>query len=147
MEKKWLIVCYSLSNGNTRRIAREMQQVTGGDLAELQTVEPYTGTYEEIVEQGKREVDRGDCPALQPLEADLEKYDVIAVGTPTWWYTMAPAVCTFLTGHTWAGKKDRGPLPDPWRLAGAHAFGYEKGLPRRPLPPGEGHPLRLQRRG
>ena len=104
MEKKWLIVCYSLSNGNTRRIAREMQQVTGGDLAELQTVEPYTGTYEEIVEQGKREVDRGYCPALQPLEADLEKYYVIAVGTPTWWYTMAPAVRTFLTGHTWAGK-------------------------------------------
>ena len=33
-----------------------------------------------------------------------EDYDVIAVGTPTWWYTMAPAVLTFLTAHNWKGK-------------------------------------------
>ena len=31
-------------------------------------------------------------------------YDVIAVGTPTWWYTMAPAVKTFLHGQNFAGK-------------------------------------------
>lgn len=36
--------------------------------------------------------------------ADLLAYDVIAIGTPTWWYTMAPAVRTFLTTHDFAGK-------------------------------------------
>lgn len=31
-------------------------------------------------------------------------YDVIAVGTPTWWYTMAPAVKTFLHQQDFTGK-------------------------------------------
>ena len=33
MAKKLLIVCYSLSNGNTRRIAQRLQAATGADLA------------------------------------------------------------------------------------------------------------------
>ena len=80
MAKKMLIVYYSLSNGNTRRIAQQMQQATGADLAEIQTVEPYTGSYDDIVDQGQREVEQGYCPAIQPLSADSGDYDVIAVG-------------------------------------------------------------------
>lgn len=104
MAKKMLIVYYSLSNGNTRRIAQQMQQATGADLAEIQTVEPYTGSYDDIVDQGQREVEQGYCPAIQPLAANPGDYGMIAVGTPTWWYTMAPAVRTFLTAHDWTGK-------------------------------------------
>ena len=29
----------------------------------------------------------------------------IAVGTPTWWYTMAPAVKSFLADHDFSGKQ------------------------------------------
>jgi multimeric flavodoxin WrbA len=43
-------------------------------------------------------------PPIRPLNADPDDYDVIAVGTPTWWYTMAPAVHTFLHGQNWNGK-------------------------------------------
>lgn len=35
---RMLIVYYSVSNGNTRRIAEQMQQATGADIAEIQTV-------------------------------------------------------------------------------------------------------------
>lgn len=104
MKKKMLIVYYSVSNGNTRRIAEQLQKETGADLAEIETVVPYTGTYNEIVEQGQQEVNRGYKPEIKPLAFDPEEYDFIAVGTPTWWYTMAPAVLTFLTEHNWAGK-------------------------------------------
>lgn len=41
---------------------------------------------------------------IKPLDADVQNYDVIAVGTPTWWYTMAPAVKTFLNSQKWEGK-------------------------------------------
>ena len=34
----------------------------------------------------------------------MADYDVIAVGTPTWWYTMAPAVLSFLKTFDWNGK-------------------------------------------
>lgn len=104
MAKKMLIVYYSISNGNTRRIAEQMQRATGADIAEIETVEPYTGSYNDIVDQGQREVNRGYKPAIRPLGVNPEDYDTIAVGTPTWWYTMAPAVLTFLMSHNWQDK-------------------------------------------
>lgn len=102
--KKILIVYYSWSNGNTRRIAETLKNVTNGDIAEINTIVPYSGSYDEVVAQGKREADSGYEPAIQPLSANLDAYDVIAVGTPTWWYTMAPAVRTFLYHTNWKGK-------------------------------------------
>lgn len=38
------------------------------------------------------------------MEVQTADYDVIAVGTPTGWYTMAPAVLTFLKGQDFKGK-------------------------------------------
>lgn len=101
---RMLVVYYSVSNGNTREIARQMAEYMGADLAEIQTVQPYVGSYQEIVERGKQEVAQGYHPSIRPLPFCPETYDVIAVGTPTWWYTMAPAVATFLTSYDWKGK-------------------------------------------
>ena len=51
---RMLVVYYSVSNGNTREIARQMTEYMGGaDLAEIQTVQPYVSSYQEIVERGK----------------------------------------------------------------------------------------------
>lgn len=102
--KKMLIVYYSWSNGNTKKIARELQKVTHADIESIDTEKPYTGTYDEIVAQGKREAESGFTPAIKPLKHSLSKYDVIAVGTPTWWYTMAPAILTFLKSNDFTGK-------------------------------------------
>lgn len=99
-----LIVCYSWSNGNTERIARQLQQATGADIARIETVTPYSGSYDDVVAQGQREVQQGYQPPIRPLDVEIADYDVIAVGTPTWWYTMAPAVRTFLSGIDWSGK-------------------------------------------
>lgn len=99
-----LIVYYSVSNGNTKRIAEQLQQATNADIVRIETVTPYTGSYDEIVEQGQREVRRGYKPAIQQLPVNVEDYDVIAIGTPTWWYTMAPAVLTFLNSCNFSGK-------------------------------------------
>lgn len=103
--KKMLIVYYSWSNGNTEKIARELQAATEADLAKLETVEPYTGSYDEVVELGQQEVNRGYMRPVKPLGVNVQDYDVIAIGTPTWWYTMAPAVKTFLHNENWKGKE------------------------------------------
>lgn len=102
--KKLLIVYYSWSNGNTERIAKMLQSKVGGELAKIDTVQPYTGSYDDVVNQGQEEVNRGYEPEIKPLGVDISDYDVIAVGTPTWWYTMAPAVLTFLHGQDFTGK-------------------------------------------
>ena len=102
--KKLLIVYYSWSNGNTERIAKKLQSVAGGDLLKIDTAVPYSGSYDDVVDQGQREVNQGYEPELKLLNVNPADYDVIAVGTPTWWYTMAPAVKTFLHKNTFAGK-------------------------------------------
>lgn len=104
MKKKLLITYYSISNGNTKQIAEQIQKATGTDIARIETVNPYTGSYNTIVEQGQREVNQGYQPKIKPLGVNLSDYDVIAVGTPTWWYTMAPAVLSFLKSYDWKGK-------------------------------------------
>lgn len=104
MAKKMLIVYYSLVNGNTERIAKRLQAATGADIERIETVTPYTGSHEAIVDQGQREVEAGYEPPIKPLKASIDDYDVIAVGTPTWWYTMAPAMLTFLHSHDFSGK-------------------------------------------
>lgn len=99
-----LIVYYSWSNGNTKGIAKKLGEATVADLVKINTVIPYTGSYDEVVNQGQDEVNRGYQPEIEPLSVNIKDYDVIAVGTPAWWYTMAPAVLTFLNGSEWKDK-------------------------------------------
>ena len=104
MAKKMLVVYYSWSNGNTEKIAEQLAEACDADMAQIETVVPYPEDYEETVDQGKREVDEGYEPDIEALEFDPSAYDVVAVGTPTWWYTMAPAVSTLMSQVDWAGK-------------------------------------------
>lgn len=102
--KKMLVVYYSWSNGNTKRIAEQLARETDADIAGIETTVAYAGSYEEVVDQGQREVEEGFMPKINPLPVNISDYDVIAIGTPTWWYTMAPAVLTFLTEQDFTGK-------------------------------------------
>lgn len=101
---KMLIVYYSWSNGNTKRIAEMLQKKTDADIARIDTVEPYKGSYNDVVNRGQKEVNSGYKPQIQKLNVRLDDYDVIAIGTPTWWYTMAPAVRTFIEENDLKGK-------------------------------------------
>ena len=100
---KKLIVFYSYS-GNTRKIAESIRAITGADVAKIETVAPYSDDYDDVVEQGKREIDKKFCPEIRPLGVDVSAYDEIILGTPVWWYTYAPAVRTFFSQNDLTGK-------------------------------------------
>ena len=102
--KKMLVIYYSWANCNTKRIAEQLAQSTGADIARIETVHPYSGSYEEVVLQGKKEIQDGVKPQIKPLAHTPDNYDVIAIGTPTWWYTMAPAVSAFFNQYDLKGK-------------------------------------------
>ena len=101
---KTLTVYFSYTAGNTKRIAEKIHQAVGGDLVRLEPVTPYPDDYDTTVRQGQDEVNRGYKPALKPLGVNLADYDRIIVGTPTWWYKMAPAVLSFLSAGDFTGK-------------------------------------------
>lgn len=100
---KTAIIYYSY-RGNTKEIAEWIQKRVGGDLVRIETVVPYEGDYNKVVDQGQDEVNRGYCPEIKPMDVDLQAYDTILLGTPVWWYTFAPAMHTFLKSQNWEGK-------------------------------------------
>lgn len=101
---KTLIVYFSWSNGNTKRIAEMLQKKTGADIERIETAVPYPEDHNTTVMQGQKEVEEGFMPVLKPMKHDISQYDRIIVGTPTWWYTMSPAIHTFLHDHDFTGK-------------------------------------------
>lgn len=100
---KTLVVYYSQS-GNTEKIAKRVAQVTGADLELLETVTPYTGDYQKIVADAQEEVERDYQRPIKPLKHNVQDYDRIVVGTPTWWYKMSSPVLTFLSTTDFHGK-------------------------------------------
>lgn len=101
--QKTLVVYYSYS-GNTEIIAKKIQSQTGADLFKIETVKPYPTGYNEVVEQAKQEKASSYMPELKQKVANLQDYDTVFVGTPIWWYTMAPAVKSFLSENNLSGK-------------------------------------------
>ncbi|MEE0338466.1 flavodoxin [Acidaminococcus fermentans] len=140
--KKLLIVYYSWSNGNTKKIAKELQKVTGGDLARIDTKTAYKDQDYQVVDQAEKDVQRGYEPVLAPRFFKVKDYDAIALGMPTWWYTMAPAMKTFLHEEKMEGKlvipfATHGGWPSP--CAGRS----EEGLSRSPVRTGAGCTVRF----
>ena len=104
MKERTLIVYYSQAVGNTKKIAEKIQRATGADILRIDTVVPYEGTPEELTTQGQKEVDSCFKPELKVSHVDLSRYKRFIIGTPTWSYSMAPAMRTFLTANDWTGK-------------------------------------------
>ncbi len=98
-----LIVFYSHS-GHTREVARQLQQLTGGDLVELETAQPYPSSYDELTRQAKREQQTGYKPELKTRIDNLYQYDTIYLGTPVWWSGLSLPLMTFLSQHDLSGK-------------------------------------------
>jgi len=90
--------------GNTEVAAGMIQQLTGRDRFEIDTVQAYPEDYTRATEVAQEELDRRARPALVRDVANLDAYDVIVLGYPNWWGTAPMAVFTFLEAHAFAGK-------------------------------------------
>jgi flavodoxin len=98
INKKILVVYFSHS-GNTSVIAEQIRNATGGDIFEILPVKDYPEDYQTVVDQAKREINSNYKPALKTKVKNIESYDVIFVGSPNWWSTIAPPVATFLSSY------------------------------------------------
>lgn len=101
---KVLIAYYSWS-GNTKEVAEAIQEKTGGELFEIQTTEAYPKEYKATTEQAKKEISEGFKPELKGKVPEMAGYDIVFVGSPVWWGTIAPAVSSFLAENNLQGKK------------------------------------------
>ncbi len=95
---KSIIVYYSYT-GNTKKIAEEIQEKTHFDILEIKPVVPYSSNYQEVVDSEEHKIGEEEIIDIEEETINLDDYDRIILGTPVWWYTMAPAVRTFLYNH------------------------------------------------
>ena len=100
-----MLVLYYSQTGNTKAVAAEIATRLGADIEEIVPVQLYDGDFQATIERGKKELDEGAFPEIQPIKADVTKYDVIFIGYPVWFGTYAPPVITFLNQVDLNGKK------------------------------------------
>lgn len=104
-DKKILIAYYSWSSsGNTRYMAQQIKEATGADIFEIVPVKTYPSSYDDCVKVAKEEIEAKYKPELKANAPDFDSYDIIFIGSPNWWSTIAPPVATFLTTHNTKGK-------------------------------------------
>jgi len=99
-----ILVAYFSHSGNTREIANQIHKSVGGDIFEIQAVEPYPHNYDAVVEQAKKELDSGYKPALKTKVKNIKSYDLVFIGYPVWWGTFPAPVKTFLSEYDFSGK-------------------------------------------
>ncbi|MDR1695165.1 MAG: hypothetical protein LBR69_00800 [Endomicrobium sp.] len=101
--KKVLTVYYSYS-GNTAKTAKQIQKYAGGDIFEIKIKHEYPSKYDNLLDQAKKEIADGFKPVLASKPGNTGNYDIVFVGSPVWWGTIAPAVSAFLSEYDLSGK-------------------------------------------
>lgn len=94
-ERKILIVYLSRTN-STKVVAEMIHQKIGGKIVDLELENPYPGNYRATVEQVSNELKTGFLPPLKTKIENIDQYDVIFIGFPTWAMSMPPPMQSFL---------------------------------------------------
>ncbi|WIH83565.1 NAD(P)H-dependent oxidoreductase [Brachyspira pilosicoli] len=101
---KVLIVYFSWG-GNTRTAANMIKNLTQADMFEVKTVESYPTSYNDTVNQARKELNNNVLPRLSANINNLSSYDTIILCYPNWWGTIPQAVKQLLLTHDFSGKK------------------------------------------
>jgi flavodoxin len=94
----------NLPVGNTRVVAKMIQEMTNGDLFHIEAVDAYPEDYTETTEVAQKELRANARPKLTSHLESMASYGVIFLGYPNWWGTMPMPVCTFLEEYDFSGK-------------------------------------------
>jgi len=90
-----IFIAYYSWSGDTRKVAEQIQSITGGTLFEIEPAIAYPEEYNDVVKQAKKEIGNGFMPEINNTDG-LDGYDTVFIGSPNWWSTIAPPVAAFL---------------------------------------------------
>ncbi len=96
-----ILVAYFSYSGNTENGAEIIAEKTGADLFEITMADPYRGN---IYDVSQRDLMQGVHPALSSHVQNMEQYDIVLLGYPTWWATVPMPVYSFLEEYDFSGK-------------------------------------------
>ncbi len=104
-----LVVYYS-ATGNTEEAANYIAAATGGDIFELEPVEPYMDDDLDWTDDNSRvsveheNPDQRDVELVSTTVPDWDSYDTVFIGYPIWWGIAAWPVDGFIEANDFTGK-------------------------------------------
>ena len=101
---KNILIVYLSRTKNTKAVAEIIQKNTGGLLVEIELQNPYPEDYKKIVSQVAKENETGYLPSLKTKIPNIEKFDTVFVGFPTWGMQLPPPMKSFLKQYNLEGK-------------------------------------------
>ena len=93
-----------LAPGNVGLLAQWIAEETGGNRFSILTQEPYSSDYDTCLNRALEEHNRGTHPALQSRVENMQDYDIVFLGFPTWWYSCPMAILSFIEENDLSGK-------------------------------------------
>ncbi len=104
LKNKNVLIVYLSRTKNTKAVAEIIHKNIGGTLVELVLANPYPEDYKTIVEQVVKENATGFLPPLKTKIDNIEQYDVVFIGFPTWGMQLPPPMKSFLKQYDLSGK-------------------------------------------
>ena len=108
VKAKKTLVAYFSASGVTEGVAKQLAEVTGGDLHKIQPEQPYTEAdlnWRDKQSRSSVEMqDKTSRPAITGKLTNMQDYDVVYVGFPIWWYTCPTIINTFMEAYDLKGK-------------------------------------------
>lgn len=102
------LVAYFSATGTTESVAKDLAKVTGATLYEIKPEVKYTAADLDWTDKTSRSsVEMQDLSSRPAFVKDLEnadKYDVIFIGFPVWWYTAPTIINSFIEAYKFEGK-------------------------------------------
>ena len=105
-----VLVVYYSATGNTEGVANTIADITGGDLFELEPVEPYTDEDLNYSDENSRVSREHEDESLRNVELtsttvdNWDSYDTVFIGYPIWWGIAAWPVDSFVENNDFTGK-------------------------------------------
>jgi flavodoxin len=99
-----ILIVYLTRTGNTEAVARMIQDIVGGTLVSLELEQPYPEDYQAHVAQVVRENESGYLPPLKTAIDNIDNYETVFLGFPTWDMQLPPPIRSFLNEYDLSGK-------------------------------------------
>ena len=101
---KKVLIAYFSWGGTTQRMARQIQDITGGDIFSIEPVVPYPTAYTPCTEVAREEKENNARPEIKDRVQNWDDYDVVFIGCPIWWWTTPMIIHTFCESYDFNGK-------------------------------------------
>ena len=106
-----ILIAYYSHSANTKKLAEIIANVVKSELKNVTTdffytepEKPYSSNYNKVLDEAKRDIKNNHKPKLKNSIDSIDDYDVIFIGSPNWWNTIASPVGSFISSFDFSNK-------------------------------------------